>query len=484
MKCASLRAVFVSTTFLIGTALLHAEESKAPEKKDPADDKGKAEKDNRKVVRLTTAGLRMAELELQIAKPGTIARSVDAPGEIALNGDAFVHVTPRMAGVAIKVLKVAGDKVKAGDVLAIVESTELGNGKLEYFSTKTTAEFSKSDLEREQSIYDGTEKLLAAVKNDPTPDDLETSVAQLPLGDIKTKILSAARTLRLAEASLQRAEKGRKDNLVSATVFDAAVKDVGAARAEYKGAIEELRLSSKQRLLQSQRAVRVSDAAVATAERRLYLLGLTADQIKTVTAEAPDQIARYEIKAPISGMILEKQVTQGEHVEQTKELFTIVDLATVWVNLRVYTTNLEQVRAGQSVRITVPQSDKPLTGKITIISPLIDERTRSATARVILDNAAGSLMPGMFVSASIIQEEVKAELAVPVEALHTIDGKSVVFVNEDKEKDGEFFATPVLVGLADDLFVQIKSGLKPGATIAVHNSFTLKAELGKGSGDE
>jgi cobalt-zinc-cadmium efflux system membrane fusion protein len=101
---------------------------------------------------------------------------------------------------------------------------------------------------------------------------------------------------------------------------------------------------------------------------------------------------------------------------------------------------------------------------------------------VVLKNPAGSLRPGSFLTASIILDQTQVEIAVPAEAIQTVEGKTVVFVNEDKE--GEFFATPVLLGMSDEKFTEIKAGVKAGTKIVVRNSFILKAEIGKGAGED
>lgn len=447
-------------------------------------DKGKT-KDERKVVQIKKKMLPVADIEAQPAAPVAITKGFDAPGEIMLNADRMARVTPRLAGIATQVLKNAGDIVAAGDVLAVVQSTELGTAKMDYFAAKTTLEFAKVDYEREQTIHDQTEKLLASLKEDQEPGDLEKAASELPLGEIKSKILSASLALRHASTALQRAQKMKTDNIVSGVAFDAAMKDIESARTDYRGAIEEVKLNYKQRLLVSKRAAMTAEAAFKNTERRLYMMGLATAQVANLSSEKPEQIGRYEIKAPIGGTILERFVTVGEHVEETKEVFVIADMSSVWVTLRIFPQHLNDIKQGQAVRLTAQGQADPIAAKLAWINPLADERTRSATARAVVANASGAFRPGLFVNAFVIQEETKVPLAVPVAALQTVDGKTVVFVQkpDDGDDDIEFLVTPVLAGMSDERMVEIKAGLKAGEPVVIRNSFILKAELGKGAID-
>jgi len=454
-----------------------------------ADDKGKPgasqkksdAKDERKVVHLSPAAKLVADLELQPSGPHAIANRIDAPGEIALNEDHIARVTPKISGVVSKILHVAGDVVKEGEVLAVLDSVELGNAKIDFFSAGATLETAKFDLDREQQIHDATEKLLNIVKEDSNPADIEKAVAELRLGEVKSKVLSAFSSMRGASAALSRAKKLKPDNLISGSSFDDAQKAFDTAKVEYKGALEEIALNYKYRLVQAQRAVRLADAAVKTAERRLVIFGV---QASAITRESLDQTSTFELKSPIAGTVLDRQLTIGERADESRCAFLIANLSSVWCNLRIYANHLEDVKTGQRVRIVVGNREKSVDAVLSWISPVVDERTRSAIGRAVLENTNNELRPGLFAAASVILDETKVAIAVPVEAIQTIDGKPSVFVNEDPEKDGDFVAIPVLTGISDDHMIEIKAGLTVGARVVVRNSFTLKAEAGKGSEEE
>jgi cobalt-zinc-cadmium efflux system membrane fusion protein len=113
--------------------------------------------------------------------------------------------------------------------------------------------------------------------------------------------------------------------------------------------------------------------------------------------------------------------------------------------------------------------------KIVFVSPLIDKDTRSAKVIASLDNAEAKWRPGMFVTAEIPVASRGAVLAVPKAAVQTIGGAPTLFVREGQD----FVARKVQLGHEDDNQQEIVAGVSAGEMIAVSNTFTLKAELGK-----
>ena len=117
------------------------------------------------------------------------------------------------------------------------------------------------------------------------------------------------------------------------------------------------------------------------------------------------------------------------------------------------------------------------TGIINWISPTLDEKTRSATARVVIDNPDGRWRPGLFVSGQVSVAENKADVVIPLSALQTLERETIVFVQHE---EGDFEPQAVQTGRRDHQNVEILDGLKPGQTYVSQNAFALKAQLQKG----
>jgi cobalt-zinc-cadmium efflux system membrane fusion protein len=215
---------------------------------------------------------------------------------------------------------------------------------------------------------------------------------------------------------------------------------------------------------------------IETARQKLFALGLTAGQIEALPRQPVESLRRQELRAPIAGRIAERRVEIGALVGREgleSELFVIVDPAVVWVDLAIPATELDHIHEGQNVTISAGGDSSPAT--IMFVSPLLDKDTRAARVVASVDNAAGKWRPGAFVMADIAMDKETAARVVPVAALQTLKGESVVFV---RNAEG-FEARKVGVGRRDARIAEITTGLSVGEHVATQNTFTLKADLGK-----
>jgi cobalt-zinc-cadmium efflux system membrane fusion protein len=194
--------------------------------------------------------------------------------------------------------------------------------------------------------------------------------------------------------------------------------------------------------------------------------------------ESSGSLARYELQTMIDGLVIERHLTLGEAVDADTQVFVVADLRNVWVDLSAFQKDLPRVRVGQTVRITadhfVDEKSK-VEAKITYVTPVVDEATRTTIVRALLPNPTGSWRPGMFVTGALLDPSAVA-VAVPEAALQTINGRPTVFVATDEG----FEPRPVGIGRRGETLAEIVSGLKAGERYAVAGTFLLKAELGKG----
>ncbi|MFH0939493.1 MAG: efflux RND transporter periplasmic adaptor subunit [Planctomycetota bacterium] len=472
--------VFMVTAVCAATMLRAEEHGHGKEGCEKEKDAHDGHSDEKGVIHLNAKQMKMVELELQLVSSGKLAKTLECPGEILVNEDNVAHITPRVPGVTVQVLKTIGDKVIDGELLAILESPELGSAKIDYFTARLNLDLARLDLEREQMVHDNTRKLLDILISKPEPDEIEKRLQGLSIGENKSRLLTSYSALRLGRSAWNRAQKLQADKIISQAEYEFATKQFECAEAEYKGAFEEVNFNYRQRLVQAQRALRVMEITFQNSERRLHILGVAEAQLSAISKENDEQVARYELRAPFAGIVTEKHITRGEHLETTSNCFTIVDLSSVWCNVRVYPKDINRVKVGQVVRIKVSEDDNLLQGKVAVIHPIVSEKTRAAFVRISLDNANGYLRPGLFVTGVIVLEEHEAPVVVPIGAIQTFEGKEIVFVTGDVE--GEFKTQPVQCGYSDGIMIEIKSGLEAGQKIVVRNSFILKAELSKGEG--
>lgn len=244
--------------------------------------------------------------------------------------------------------------------------------------------------------------------------------------------------------------------------------------------LRDKQITAEQTFLKAQTAMTEAQLRFDLARQKLFALGVTESEIAALakTAQGQNGLQRYEIRASISGRIVERMVDLGAPVGgegQFKELYAIADLSTVWVEISVSTTDLPQIKEGQPVTITESGSDKGSEGRIVFISPILNSDTRSARVIASVTNKDLMWRPGTFVTAHVAVEEQRVSLKVPRGALQTINNEPVVFVRTPSG----FEKRIVAFGKEDGQAVEIVFGVNPGEQVAAVNSFLLKAELGK-----
>ena len=201
------------------------------------------------------------------------------------------------------------------------------------------------------------------------------------------------------------------------------------------------------------------------------------DQLASI--ESNQSLTVYELKAPISGTIIERQISLGEYASEQKPAFVVADLSTIWVDLSIYRQDLKRVRIGDEVLIDPDDGGGDINGAISYVSPVGAGDTQTALARVVLPNGEGRLRPGLFVTARLVLAKRDVPIAVRVSAIQMLENKTVIFVREGDKVE----ARPVRIGEMDARHAEVKEGLSAGERYVAENSFVVKAEIGKGEAD-
>jgi cobalt-zinc-cadmium efflux system membrane fusion protein len=315
---------------------------------------------------------------------------ISVTGKIEANADRIAHVSPRISGKIVAVKASLGDNVSAGQVMATLDSVELGEALNRYHQSRTKLALAQSNMDRIKAL-------------------------------VEKKI--------------------------------AARKDILQAETDYKTAQTELH----------------SD------EERLSLYGVSASDLQSEGHKRP----LLPVRSPISGIITEKHAIVGELSDPSKSLYTVADLANVWVLVDINEKDLSRVARGQAAVVTVGAfPDRKLKGRITYIADLMNEATRTVKARIEVANPGRKLKPEMFANVELsLAADAPPVVAISEDALQDLDGRKVVFVAEN---EAEFAARQVQAGRAAGGLIEIVSGLKEGERYAVKGAFILKSELKKG----
>jgi len=343
-----------------------------------------------KTLQLSAGARARNPVKVAPAELTKLAGDIQVVGTVTFHEDHFAVVGPLVTGRISKLIAGVGDKVRRGQVIAEIESSEVGQARADYVSAKARSGAADANLSRET--------------------------------DLAEKKISSVREREQAHAQ-------------SVT----------------------------------------EQAGVRAAVMRLRAIGLTPSDI--VEAEKHDLGGRVQIRAPISGTVIERKVTLGQAVERATDAFKIADTSHVWVSLDLYEKDLARVHVGQEVEMrTDARPGELFRGRVAFIVPVIDEATRTAKVRLEFPNPNGALHAGQLVTARIVadpKQAVSEVLAVPRSAIEQVEGKTVVFVQSG---DG-FERRNVMLGTSGGDHVEVRKGLTAGEVVAVDGAFLLKSEL-------
>ncbi|MBS0450537.1 MAG: efflux RND transporter periplasmic adaptor subunit [Proteobacteria bacterium] len=247
---------------------------------------------------------------------------------------------------------------------------------------------------------------------------------------------------------------------------------LAAQNYEREKKLWEERISAQQDYLAAQAALREADIAVGNASQRLQAVGASAN------AGGNGGLNRFELRAPQDGVVIEKHLSLGEAVKEDTTVFTLSDLRSVWAEFNVSAQDLGRVQTGRKAIVTSSAFDEKAPGEVAYVGALLGEQSRTAKARVRLENPRMAWRPGLFVSVTLAQEPVPSAIAVPVDAVQAQGEQSVVYL---ALPGNEFKTQVVKLGRSDGRNVEVLDGLAPGAQLASGNTFVIKSELGKSS---
>ena len=319
---------------------------------------------------------------------------------------------------------------------------------------------------------------IAAVGNGALSKEVSVPAKITAAADRLAQIVpKASGTVAEARKNLgDKVEKGEVMALIESREMAEAIADFLAAKRSEDLArttftreknLWEKKITAEQDYLNAQNAQQEAKIRLDLARQKLQALGHDGTQVSNTNSRF------HELRAPISGRVINRDLTLGEYVDTSRAAYTVADLGTVWAEIALSSADLPFVREGLDA--TVTGNGGKSTGKLIFLSPALSPDTRTAKAIIEIDNHDGTWRAGSFATARIATSAEDLPIVVPKSAVQTIDGKTSVFV---RIAEG-FEKRDIVTGREDSQRTEIITGLAAGEKIAVSNTFTLKAELGK-----
>ena len=349
---------------------------------------------------------RNAMIETETVAPQPIAGAIIATGKILVSENRIATIGPVHDGRLVRLYAGQGSKVKKGQKLADLESPDIDQAEADYLKA---------------------------------------------LADHENALRTSAAEIKLAQATYDRTNMLYQKTITAGKNLQAAEHDLEVAKASAANSVASTK------------------AALTASRRRLLILGLKDADVDALTSK-PDLTAVFSLTSPIEGIVVERNATIGATVGSDANLFKIIDISSVWIDANVFEKDVERVKLGQEVKVSVPAfPGSTFSGKVILISSVVDAETRSLKVRTEVPNRDDKLKPDMFANVQIITDLNRTAISIPLAALLNDNGQSVVFVTADSKYEKRV-VTP---GIQSNDRVEILDGLKAGDKVVVKGNYLL-----------
>lgn len=427
---------------------------------------------------LAAAKWSVAGIRIEPVRRGDLQQSVWITGKVALNEDRLAQIDPLVEGMVHEVKVQYGDEVHAGQLLAVVDSREVGQAKLELFKSRLTSRMAKVDCQWLEQIEENTQALIRAIENQTPIIDIERLFRDKAMGEYRQQLVSSYAQYHKSQADYERLKELSDRGITAGKEFLSAKAARDADQATFQSWLEQIKFTSTQKKLVGQHELSKAETAEEASRTFLEIIGVPDDEIDEIDPTSQGEaISHYPITAPFDGTVIQKDVVLKERVGPNSHLFTVADLSQVWVKADMYEQHLSLLNrlAGKAVAFrTSAYPGRRFEARVFYTGDLVDEASRTIPLMAVAENPDRDLKPGMFVEVELPIESVADVVWVPDSAIQEHAGKTFVFVH----REGDLFERrDVRIGRLLGESREILEGLEAKTPIVVGGAFALKSEM-------
>lgn len=346
-------------------------------------------------------------IETETVAPQSIAGAILATGKILVTENRMANIGPVHEGRIVRLYAGQGSNVKKGQKLADLESADIDQAEADYLKA---------------------------------------------LADYENARRTSAAEVKLAQSTYDRTKMLYEKTITAGKNLQAAEHDLEVAKASAESSVASTK------------------AALTSARRHLLILGLRDSAIDALANKPGRAAAVFSLTSPIAGIVVERNATIGATVGSDANLFRIIDISRVWIDANVFEKDLERVRRGQAVKVSVPAfPGSSFSGTVILVSSVVDPETRTVKVRTEVPNRDGRLKPDMFANVEIITDLHRTAISIPQSALLNDGGQTVVFVATGKGYEKR----KVTAGIQSSDRVEVIDGLQAGDKVVVKGNYLL-----------
>lgn len=372
------------------------------------------------------------------------------------------NVYPRVEGWITGLKVYTGDKVKAGQLLAVIDSPDIGSQAAEasYGSSaaRTEIPIAQANLSRTKAERDAVVKEHLAAGQDKSASEAQVSAAEKLVIQAQKELNSSKATLVYRKAEFKRAANLLKQGAVSQEEYDSELASMTSAEADVE--FRQARVEESDANLKAAQAVlkykvyaaeaaldrvRAASAAIDVGKNEILQKHANARTADAARASA-DSINQYRyVRAPFDGMVTNRFLSPGVLVKTDQPILNIAQMDKVRLQANIPDADRRLIIVGTKVTVRFPKDlSRAEEAVITSISPRADQETGTVVAEAIVDNPDMRLYPGDFVVMQITPRSDEKAITVPSSAIVSVNGKTAVWiVKHTKSTDKVLYTCPM-----------------------------------------
>ncbi|WP_339729472.1 efflux RND transporter periplasmic adaptor subunit [uncultured Gimesia sp.] len=399
------------------------------------------------------------------------------PGRLQYDDRKHVSVKAPTEGVLVEVRVKPGDIVKTGQVLAVLNSPEIGTARADLLQKTAEYELVQKQYNWKSLIQNNVQKLIDALLSQRTMNSVEEEFTDAKLGSYRSQLLPAYSRYLLALMIDKKSAPLAKSGAISQQSKQMREADVQESRAALKALCEQSIYDV--RLDRDQMLAELNDAEHRRTISRQHLESLIGARIdlNSDDMKSAEKLSRLEIIAPFAGTIEERTFSQSERVNRSDSLFALAQTDTLWVaaDIRESDWSAVSLNSGQDLKVKVIAfPDQIFTARLYYLGRQVSPTTNSVPLIAEIKNPGGILRPGMFAQVMIPGKEKANVIAVPAKAVLDDAAQEFVFI---KDSDRSFRRVDIQSGLKTEDWIEVQQGLAGGEQVVEDGAFILKSEL-------
>jgi len=415
----------------------------------------------------SAVGTGPASVQVAKVQRGTLSSTLSFSGNVQARQK--VSIIPKVSGRVTKLAVDIGSVVAAGDVLLQLDQDAL-----------------QGQVAQAQAGLDAAQAKLNSLESQPRPEQVAQAEANLKAAQAKLDQLKAGPTKEQLAAAEAQVRLAQNQLYLSQTQADAALgsrlpntftkeqkealSGVGSEQVNIAQAnLDQLKAGpTKEQLDQAEAAVEAAQQQLALAKKPVTEYDLEAARAAVAQAKAAVDLAKVQlaeatVKAPFSGIVAQRLVSEGAMVGPGSPVLTLISTDNE-VIINIDESDVALVKAGQPATITASAyPGEQFSATVTSVAPSVDAKTRTSLVRLSPDDKEGKLRDGMFAQVQMQVGKGKDALLVPKSAVVQEQGSSVVYIVQD----GQVRRQVVTTGVSSDSQIEIVSGLSEGQSVAI-----------------